>query len=216
MRVPAHRFLQLGALGAPAVVLSLAIQGVFRGFKDTETPVFCLGSYEYDTTKFSDEVIIVCALRSVATKVKEFRKSAKKFEGISNFLKHKGGKHDKLFKDEFNAHTLRKNNWKQIYFGNKQLEKPSNQVVVNREMIKEISLRSFRIACFAIIRGNAIDGDVFSWFTISDHVFWFNKHSHTYYSLHTKKLCVWVSGTWASCDERIYCILLTFIESAIY
>ncbi|PWA72463.1 hypothetical protein CTI12_AA271860 [Artemisia annua] len=64
------------------------------------------GSYEYDTTKFSDEVIIVCALRSVATKVKEFRKSAKKFEGISNFLKHKGGKHDKLFKDEFNAHTL--------------------------------------------------------------------------------------------------------------
>ncbi|XP_071702734.1 protein DETOXIFICATION 45, chloroplastic-like [Rutidosis leptorrhynchoides] len=43
MRVPAQRFLQLRALGAPAVVLSLAIQGVFRGFKDTKTPVFCLG-----------------------------------------------------------------------------------------------------------------------------------------------------------------------------
>ena len=44
MRVPAQRFLQLRALGAPAVVLSLAIQGVFRGFKDTKTPVFCLGN----------------------------------------------------------------------------------------------------------------------------------------------------------------------------
>ncbi|XP_022018634.1 protein DETOXIFICATION 45, chloroplastic isoform X1 [Helianthus annuus] len=43
MRVPAQRFLQLRAIGAPAVVLSLAIQGVFRGFKDTKTPVFCLG-----------------------------------------------------------------------------------------------------------------------------------------------------------------------------
>ncbi|KAL4569082.1 hypothetical protein LXL04_024709 [Taraxacum kok-saghyz] len=43
MRIPAQRFLKLRALGAPAVVLSLAIQGVFRGFKDTKTPVFCLG-----------------------------------------------------------------------------------------------------------------------------------------------------------------------------
>ncbi|XP_057516455.1 protein DETOXIFICATION 45, chloroplastic [Amaranthus tricolor] len=43
MRVPAHRFLSLRALGAPAVVLSLALQGVLRGFKDTKTPVFCLG-----------------------------------------------------------------------------------------------------------------------------------------------------------------------------
>ncbi|KAK1439239.1 hypothetical protein QVD17_05055 [Tagetes erecta] len=43
MRVPAQRFLQLRALGAPAAVLSLAIQGIFRGFKDTKTPVFCLG-----------------------------------------------------------------------------------------------------------------------------------------------------------------------------
>ncbi|XP_024974643.1 protein DETOXIFICATION 45, chloroplastic-like [Cynara cardunculus var. scolymus] len=43
MRIPAKRFLQLRALGAPAVVLSLAIQGIFRGFKDTKTPVFCLG-----------------------------------------------------------------------------------------------------------------------------------------------------------------------------
>uniref|UniRef100_A0A5B7AMH5 Protein DETOXIFICATION n=1 Tax=Davidia involucrata TaxID=16924 RepID=A0A5B7AMH5_DAVIN len=43
MRFLAQRFLSLRALGAPAVVVSLALQGVFRGFKDTKTPVFCLG-----------------------------------------------------------------------------------------------------------------------------------------------------------------------------
>lgn len=43
MRIPAQRFLSLRAIGAPAVVVSLAIQGIFRGFKDTRTPVFCLG-----------------------------------------------------------------------------------------------------------------------------------------------------------------------------
>ncbi|KAF7136378.1 hypothetical protein RHSIM_Rhsim08G0028700 [Rhododendron simsii] len=45
MRVAAQHFLRLRALGAPAVVLSLAIQGIFRGFKDTKTPVLCLGKY---------------------------------------------------------------------------------------------------------------------------------------------------------------------------
>ncbi|XP_071697257.1 protein DETOXIFICATION 45, chloroplastic-like [Rutidosis leptorrhynchoides] len=43
MHAPAQRFLSLRALGAPAVVLSLALQGVFRGFKDTKTPVLCIG-----------------------------------------------------------------------------------------------------------------------------------------------------------------------------
>ncbi|KAL5562379.1 hypothetical protein UlMin_032126 [Ulmus minor] len=43
MHGPAQRFLSLRALGAPAVVVSLALQGVFRGFKDTKTPVLCLG-----------------------------------------------------------------------------------------------------------------------------------------------------------------------------
>uniref|UniRef100_A0A2P2IXQ5 Uncharacterized protein MANES_04G064900 n=1 Tax=Rhizophora mucronata TaxID=61149 RepID=A0A2P2IXQ5_RHIMU len=43
MRIPAERVLSLRALGAPAVVVSLALQGIFRGFKDTKTPVFCLG-----------------------------------------------------------------------------------------------------------------------------------------------------------------------------
>jgi Na+-driven multidrug efflux pump len=43
MRIPAERFLKLRAIGAPAVVVYLAIQGIFRGFKDTKTPVLCLG-----------------------------------------------------------------------------------------------------------------------------------------------------------------------------
>ena len=43
MRAAAKQFLALRALGAPAFVVSLALQGIFRGFKDTKTPVFCLG-----------------------------------------------------------------------------------------------------------------------------------------------------------------------------
>ncbi|CAL5404007.1 unnamed protein product [Camellia sinensis] len=43
MHIPAQQFLELRAIGAPAVVLSLAIQGIFRGFKDTKTPVLRLG-----------------------------------------------------------------------------------------------------------------------------------------------------------------------------
>lgn len=45
MRAPAQRFLIMRALGAPAFVVSLALQGIFRGFKDTKTPVFCLGKF---------------------------------------------------------------------------------------------------------------------------------------------------------------------------
>ncbi|CAL4959756.1 unnamed protein product [Urochloa decumbens] len=40
MMIPALRYLTLRALGAPAVLLSLAMQGVFRGFKDTKTPLY--------------------------------------------------------------------------------------------------------------------------------------------------------------------------------
>ncbi|KAK4372165.1 hypothetical protein RND71_007549 [Anisodus tanguticus] len=39
MLSPAKKYLTLRALGAPAVLLSLAMQGVFRGFKDTRTPL---------------------------------------------------------------------------------------------------------------------------------------------------------------------------------
>ncbi len=40
MRIPELQFLPLRALGA--VVVSLALQGVFCGFKDTKTLVLCL------------------------------------------------------------------------------------------------------------------------------------------------------------------------------
>ncbi|XVF47392.1 hypothetical protein PTKIN_Ptkin03bG0105300 [Pterospermum kingtungense] len=37
---PAQQYLTLRSLGAPAVLLSLAMQGIFRGFKDTKTPLY--------------------------------------------------------------------------------------------------------------------------------------------------------------------------------
>jgi Na+-driven multidrug efflux pump len=40
MRTPAFQYLALRAIGAPAVVIALAVQGVFRGFKDTKTPLY--------------------------------------------------------------------------------------------------------------------------------------------------------------------------------
>uniref|UniRef100_A0A452ZDG3 Protein DETOXIFICATION n=1 Tax=Aegilops tauschii subsp. strangulata TaxID=200361 RepID=A0A452ZDG3_AEGTS len=41
---PALQYLVLRSLGAPAVLLSLAMQGVFRGLKDTRTPLYATGS----------------------------------------------------------------------------------------------------------------------------------------------------------------------------
>lgn len=40
---PALQYLVLRSLGAPAVLLSLAMQGVFRGLKDTRTPLYATG-----------------------------------------------------------------------------------------------------------------------------------------------------------------------------
>ncbi|KAK4407399.1 protein DETOXIFICATION 42 [Sesamum angolense] len=40
MSYPAEQYLKLRSLGAPAVLLSLAMQGVFRGLKDTKTPLY--------------------------------------------------------------------------------------------------------------------------------------------------------------------------------
>ncbi|WCJ18943.1 MATE efflux family protein [Euphorbia peplus] len=40
MIIPARKYLTLRAVGSPAVLLSLAMQGVFRGFKDTKTPLY--------------------------------------------------------------------------------------------------------------------------------------------------------------------------------
>uniref|UniRef100_R7W2J2 Protein DETOXIFICATION n=1 Tax=Aegilops tauschii TaxID=37682 RepID=R7W2J2_AEGTA len=43
MYASARLFLSLRALGAPANVIMLAVQGIFRGFKDTKTPVLFIG-----------------------------------------------------------------------------------------------------------------------------------------------------------------------------
>lgn len=45
MQGPAVRYLTIRSLGAPAVLLSLAMQGVFRGFKDTKTPLYATGKH---------------------------------------------------------------------------------------------------------------------------------------------------------------------------
>ncbi|XP_057453648.1 protein DETOXIFICATION 43-like isoform X2 [Lotus japonicus] len=44
MLIPSMKYLRLRALGAPAVLLSLAMQGIFRGFKDTTTPLYVIVS----------------------------------------------------------------------------------------------------------------------------------------------------------------------------
>ncbi|CAN0927870.1 Protein DETOXIFICATION 44, chloroplastic [Linum grandiflorum] len=43
MRAPAEHFLTLRAIGAPPIVIALAAQGAFRGFKDTKTPLYAIG-----------------------------------------------------------------------------------------------------------------------------------------------------------------------------
>ncbi|RID69861.1 hypothetical protein BRARA_C01931 [Brassica rapa] len=42
MRIPAEQFLRLRAYGAPPIVVALAAQGAFRGFKDTTTPLYAV------------------------------------------------------------------------------------------------------------------------------------------------------------------------------
>ncbi|KAK7314262.1 hypothetical protein VNO77_39476 [Canavalia gladiata] len=39
---PAEKYLRLRSIGSPAVLLSLAMQGIFRGFKDTTTPLYVI------------------------------------------------------------------------------------------------------------------------------------------------------------------------------
>ncbi|XP_057524409.1 protein DETOXIFICATION 44, chloroplastic isoform X2 [Amaranthus tricolor] len=44
MRQPAEEFLAMRAFGAPPIVIALAAQGTFRGFKDTKTPLYAIGN----------------------------------------------------------------------------------------------------------------------------------------------------------------------------
>eukprot|EP00252_Welwitschia_mirabilis_P004030 TRINITY_DN1417_c0_g1_i2.p1 TRINITY_DN1417_c0_g1~~TRINITY_DN1417_c0_g1_i2.p1 ORF type:complete len:569 (+),score=111.18 TRINITY_DN1417_c0_g1_i2:348-2054(+) len=43
MHNPAEEYLSIRALGAPGAVVSLVLQGVFRGLKDTKTPLYATG-----------------------------------------------------------------------------------------------------------------------------------------------------------------------------
>lgn len=43
MLKPAEQYLTVRSLGAPAVLLSLAMQGIFRGLKDTKIPLYATG-----------------------------------------------------------------------------------------------------------------------------------------------------------------------------
>ncbi|XWS77418.1 hypothetical protein CRYUN_Cryun01aG0259900 [Craigia yunnanensis] len=58
---PALKYLTLRSLGAPAVLLSLAMQGVFRGFKDTKTPLYA--TVAGDLTNIILDPIFIFALR---------------------------------------------------------------------------------------------------------------------------------------------------------
>ncbi|KAF8042442.1 hypothetical protein BT93_A0923 [Corymbia citriodora subsp. variegata] len=62
MLTPAIRYLTLRSLGAPAVLLSLAMQGVFRGFKDTRTPLYATVAGDLTNIVLDPILIFVCHL----------------------------------------------------------------------------------------------------------------------------------------------------------
>ncbi|KAK6928737.1 Multi antimicrobial extrusion protein [Dillenia turbinata] len=62
MLIPARRYLTLRSLGAPAVLLSLAMQGVFRGFKDTKTPLYATVAGDVTNIILDPILIFVCHL----------------------------------------------------------------------------------------------------------------------------------------------------------
>ncbi|XP_044490868.1 protein DETOXIFICATION 43-like [Mangifera indica] len=62
MMTPAQKYLTLRSLGAPAVLLSLAMQGVFRGLKDTKTPLFATVAGDLTNIILDPIFIFVCRL----------------------------------------------------------------------------------------------------------------------------------------------------------
>lgn len=60
MLKPAVKYLTYRSIGAPAVLLSLAMQGIFRGFKDTTTPLYVIGIYIYIYHYLSSAVECLC------------------------------------------------------------------------------------------------------------------------------------------------------------
>ncbi|XP_052193286.1 protein DETOXIFICATION 43 isoform X3 [Diospyros lotus] len=62
MLIPAQKYLTLRSLGAPAVLLSLAMQGVFRGFKDTKTPLYATVAGDVMNIILDPILIFACRL----------------------------------------------------------------------------------------------------------------------------------------------------------
>ncbi|KAG8646315.1 protein DETOXIFICATION 43 isoform X2 [Manihot esculenta] len=62
MLTPARKYLTLRSLGSPAVLLSLAMQGVFRGFKDTKTPLYATVAGDVTNIILDPIFIFVCRL----------------------------------------------------------------------------------------------------------------------------------------------------------
>uniref|UniRef100_A0A0E0FXN5 Protein DETOXIFICATION n=1 Tax=Oryza nivara TaxID=4536 RepID=A0A0E0FXN5_ORYNI len=60
MMIPALRYLVMRSLGAPAVLLSLAMQGVFRGFKDTKTPLYATVTGDLANIALDPILIFTC------------------------------------------------------------------------------------------------------------------------------------------------------------
>ncbi|KAL0464429.1 UNVERIFIED_CONTAM: protein DETOXIFICATION 42 [Sesamum latifolium] len=62
MLSPAQKYLTIRSLGAPAVLLSLAMQGVFRGFKDTKTPLYATVAGDLTNIILDPIFIFACRL----------------------------------------------------------------------------------------------------------------------------------------------------------
>ncbi|XP_042005593.1 protein DETOXIFICATION 43-like isoform X2 [Salvia splendens] len=60
MLEPAERYLTIRSIGAPAVLLSLAMQGIFRGFKDTKTPLYAIVIGDLTNIILDPILIFVC------------------------------------------------------------------------------------------------------------------------------------------------------------
>ncbi|PQP96447.1 protein DETOXIFICATION 43 [Prunus yedoensis var. nudiflora] len=62
MLAPAQKYLRIRSIGAPAVLLTLAMQGIFRGFKDTKTPLYVIVVGYAVNIALDPLLIFVCGL----------------------------------------------------------------------------------------------------------------------------------------------------------
>ncbi|MCO5559454.1 hypothetical protein L7F22_013054 [Adiantum nelumboides] len=69
MRNPATTYLAIRAFGAPANVFSLTVQGIFRGFKDTKTPLYAITISNVFNIVLSPILIFVCGFGVIGAAV---------------------------------------------------------------------------------------------------------------------------------------------------